>query len=369
MPIHIPQNDPQRSLRAIKQKLGSAFEEVIESGQYILGSQTAAFERAWSSYLGVASCVGVANGTDALYLALRAVEIGPGDEVITVSHTAIATISAIVRTGATPVLVDIDPQTYTLDPAHLADAWSGRTRAIVPVHLYGGMADMDHITTFAEQRGLVVIEDCAQAHGSSWGQARAGSLGKLAAFSFYPTKNLGAMGDAGAVVTNQPDLLDRLRALRQYGWDSNRVSQSAGDNSRLDELQAAILRARLPQLDLENDRRRQLAARYDAALTHLPLRIPTALPSVTHTYHQYVIQVNERDSLRQFLAEQGIGTQIHYGKAAHQQPGYARLVRCVGHLPVTEQAVSKILSLPMFPALLDLEQDAVIQAISAFFGT
>lgn len=368
MPIHIPQNDPQRSLRAIKQKLGSTFEELIESGQYILGSQTMAFEHAWSSYLGVEGCVGVANGTDALYLALRAVEIGPGDEVITVSHTAIATISAIVRTGATPVLVDIDPQTYTLDPAHLAGAWSERTRAIVPVHLYGGMADMDSITAFAEERGLVVIEDCAQSHGSTWGQARAGSLGLLAAFSFYPTKNLGAVGDAGAVVTNQPDLLDRLRSLRQYGWDGNRVSQMAGDNSRLDELQAAILRARLPQLDLENDRRRQLAARYDEDLANLPLRIPTALPPVTHTYHQYVIYVDERDVLMRSLAERGIGTQVHYRQAAHQQPGYTNLVRCVGHLPVTEQVVSRILSLPMFPALLDLEQDAVIQTITTYFG-
>ena len=365
----IPLVDLKAAYRRLQAEIDAAVARVLAGGWYILGPEVSAFESEFAAYLGVEHAVGVASGTDAVLLALRALGVGPGDEVITVAHTAVATVAAIELAGATPRFVDIDPASYTLDPAHLAAAITPRTRAIVPVHLYGAPADMDAVLAVARARGLLVVEDCAQAHGARYCSRMVGTLGDAAAFSFYPTKNLGALGDGGAVATNRPEVAERLRLLRQYGWRERYVSDVAGTNSRLDELQAAILRVRLRHLDAENEARRRLATRYDAALAELPIGLPTARPNDGPVYHLYVIRTTARDALAEHLRARGIGTGVHYPVAVHRQPAYAHLGYGPGSLPATEAAAAGALSLPMYPDLTEEAVDVVAAAIGEYFGS
>ncbi len=345
----------------IKSELDAAVQRVLDTSFFVLGQELTAFEAAWADYLGVARAIGVGSGTEAIHLALRALNIGPGDEVLTVAHTAVATTVAISSTGATPVFVDIDPHTYTMDPTDLARRIGPRSKAIVPVHLYGHPADMDRILPLARRHGLVVVEDAAQAHGAAYRGRRCGTLGAAGAFSFYPTKNLGAYGDGGAVVTNDVALAERLVLLRNYGWSERYYSAIKGYNSRLDELQAAVLGAKLPYLDAWNARRRRLAALYTSALASETLdaagastiQVPTAAAWAAHTYHLYVVRVPERDRVQDTMHERGIATQVHYPVPVHLQEAYRDLGYTPGSLPHTEQAAAEILSLPLYPELPD----------------
>lgn len=363
--LHIPFLDLTAAYRRLQAEIDAALGRVAAGGRYILGDEVAAFESEFAAYLGVDHAVGVASGTDAVMLALRACDVGPGDEVITVSHTAVATVAAIELCGATPCLVDIDAATFTMAPAALEAAITPRTKAVVVVHLYGNPADMDAILPIARAHGLAVIEDCAQAHGARYCGRMVGALGDVAAFSFYPTKNLAALGDGGAVATNRPEIADRLRQLRQYGWRERYISEIPGVNSRLDELQAAVLRVRLCRLDEENDARRRLAAAYRQALAGLSVTTPYARPDDKHVYHLYVIQTERRDALQAHLTRQGIGTAIHYLVPVHRQPAYTRLGYGPGSLPATEAAAREILSLPLYP---DLPPDAVATVAGAIAG-
>ena len=376
MPPHslLSSMDPKANYLAHKDEIDKAVHRVLDSGRYILGQEVAAFEQEFARYLGVHHAVGVGSGTDALHVALRACGIGPGDAVITVSHTAVATVAAIHLCGATPVLVDINPETYTLDPSCLEQATerlckgkrSGirlRLKAIMPVHLYGHPADMDGILSIARRYGLYVIEDCAQSHGATYRGRKTGSWGDIAAFSFYPTKNLGGIGDGGMVVTNDSKLAKRAKLLREYGWEKRYVSECPGLNSRLDELQAAVLRVKLHYLEQENECRRRLAAMYDSALKVTRLRLPTCRPEVRHVYHQYVVRCEQRDALGKFLHETGIGTLVHYPVPAHLQPAYRDIVVPSGDLHNGQQAAAQVLSLPMYAELSPVQIHSVTEAI------
>ena len=372
--MKIPQTDPGAGYLARKAEIDAAVARVLGSGWYILGEEVAAFEAEFAGYMGVTHAVGVASGTDAVMLALKACGVGAGDEVITVSHTAVATVVGIELTGATPVFVDVAPDTYLMDVGQLEGALTERTKAVMPVHLYGLPCDMGGVLAFAGKYGLRVVEDCAQAHGATIldGQecpsylvrGKVGAFGDVGAFSFYPTKNLGAFGDGGCVVTGDGEIAERVRWLRQYGWKERYVSDVSGVNSRLDELQAAILRVRLPHLTDDNAARRRIATIYDEALAELRPVVPEGRG---HVYHQYVIRVPGRDAVRASLAEAGIGTAIHYPVPVHQQPAYRHLAPS-GGLPVTEALCADILSLPMYPQLTDTDahtvSDSVLKALS-----
>jgi dTDP-4-amino-4,6-dideoxygalactose transaminase len=367
----IPQANPGAAYQAQKSAIDAAIARVLESGRYILGEPVARFEQEFAAYLGLMHCVGVASGTDAIELALRALEIGAGKAVIAPSHTAVATAAAIERAGARPVLIDVDPTTYTLTPEAIEAVVKNQREidgchvaAVIPVHLYGHPADMPAILDVARRHGLKVIEDCAQSHGARIGSDRTGAFGDVAAFSFYPTKNLGAIGDGGLVATNDAQLHKRLLALREYGWQQRYVSAFPGLNSRLDPLQAAILSVKLTQLDADNSRRRAIAARYSAGLAPLGLGLPTAADGVEHVFHQYVIRTPERDQLCDFLASRSILTGIHYPVPVHLQPGYSDRRLSFGELPQTERLCKEILSLPMFPQLTDADVARVIGVIA-----
>ncbi len=370
--LTIPQTDPKAGYLAHRAEIDRAVAEVLESGWYILGQQVTAFEAEFAAFLATAQVVSVANGTDALHLALRACGVGPGDAVITVSHTAVATVAAIELAGAVPILVDIDPVTFTMDPRHLAVTLEtyatgeyGRLKAIVPVHLYGHPADMPAIVELARSYDLYVIEDCAQAHGAAIEGRKVGTWGHLAAFSFYPTKNLGALGDGGAVATNEAGLAEQVRLLREYGWRERYISSEQGLNSRLDELQAAILRVKLRYLDEDNRRRRELAGSYDRLLAPSQLALPQIQKGVEHVYHQYVVRSRQRDELRAFLKNNGVGALIHYPVPVHLQPAYKdRVPLGPGGLGQTEQTCREILSLPMYPQL----ELAQIEQVSRLIG-
>ena len=312
----IPQTDPRANYLAHKAQIDMAIQRVLNSGKYILGEEVEIFEQEFAAYVGISHAIGVASGTDALELALRACGIGAGDLVYTVSHTAVATVAAIELAGAVPVLVDIDPITYTIDlnclEKALAHPPNGKLKAIIPVHLYGQPANMVDILEMAHRYGLYVIEDCAQSHGAILSGHMTGTWGDIAAFSFYPTKNLGALGDGGMVVTDNSELAQRTSALRQYGWKKRYISEIPGFNSRLDELQAAILRVKLKYLHAENTRRIVLAPRYTAALTDSGLILPICRKDARHVYHQYVVRSPQRDAVQDYLLAHGIGTLIHY---------------------------------------------------------
>ncbi len=362
----IPAVDLPQQYQTLQPELDAATQRVLAGGWYILGPETQAFEAEFAAYIGVPYGVGVASGTDAVALALQAVGVTPGDEVITVSHTAVATAVAVEQAGAKPVWVDIDPVTFTLNPARLEAAISPRTRAVVPVHLYGHPADMSAIIAIARQHNLKVVEDCAQAHGARYQGQRVGSLGDAAAFSFYPTKNLGAAGDGGLVVTPHAEVAERVRLLRQYGWAERYVSRIKGVNSRLDELQAAILRVKLRYLDQWNEKRRQLAAGYAALLAGTPLVLPQTSGEVEHVYHLYVVRAQARDGLLTHLRQYGIGAQVHYPVPVHLQPAYADLDFGSGSLPETERAAQTVLSLPLFPEMTLSKVEEVAEIIKKF---
>jgi dTDP-4-amino-4,6-dideoxygalactose transaminase len=357
---------PHAQYLARRVEIDAAIRSVLDSGWYILGEEVKRFEAEFASFVGVSFGVGVANGTEALVLALKACGIGPGDEVITVSHTAVATVAAIEQTGATPVLVDIEPNFYTLDPGKTEVALSPRTRAIVPVHLYGQPADLDAILSLAREHDLRVIEDCAQAHGAFYKGKRVGSLGDLGCFSFFPTKNLGALGDGGMVVTSDDRLERRVRSLREYGWEERFVSHVPGINSRLDEIQAAILRVKLPHLDADNDARKRIAALYESGLKGTALRLPSTRPETTHVYHQFVVRSPRRDQLLAHLRNEGIGAVIHYPMAVHQQPAYRGNRVRTTELTRTEEIVEEILSLPIYPELDEPTTRRVVEAVKSF---
>jgi dTDP-3-amino-3,4,6-trideoxy-alpha-D-glucose transaminase len=333
-------------------EIDAAALRVLHSGWYVLGAEVNAFEAEFAAYHGVDHAVGVATGTDAIELALRAAGLGRGDEVITVAHTAVPTICAIERAGAIPVLVDVDEETYTMDPAAARAAITPRSQAILPVHLYGQPADMVTLSAIAREKGLLLIEDCAQAHGARLNGQLVGTFSDLAAFSFYPTKNLGAVGDGGAVITNDVGYAEKLRRLRNYGQVSRYQYETRGVNSRLDELQAAVLRVKLPHLDDQNATRRRLAQRYGATLGHQPAIItPRGRPGTEPVYHLYVIRAAERDVLMRRLGEQGVPTLIHYPVPVHLQAAYSDLGYRPGDLKVTERICGEILSLPMHAGL------------------
>ena len=366
MPSHdsIPPADTGANYRAHKEAIDAAVARVLSSGWYILGKEVTAFEEEFAQFLGVGHAIGVGSGTEALHLALRTSGVGVGDEVITVSHTAVATVAAIELAGATPVFVDINPVTYTMDSTQLATAVKDRPRvkAVIPVHLYGHPAAMLEIGEIASAHGLVLIEDCAQSHGAKVNGKTTGTWGDFGAFSFYPTKNLGAIGDGGALVTNNATLADHARALREYGWRERYVSETAGMNTRLDEMQAAILRAKLPALDLENARRGELASHYDRALSGTTLSLPQRPSGGNHVFHQYVVRTGYRDGLRGYLKENGVNTLIHYPVPIHLQPAYRGRIG-TGDLSVTESAAREVLSLPIFPELSQAQAERVAEVI------
>jgi dTDP-4-amino-4,6-dideoxygalactose transaminase len=345
----IPFNDLKPVQCMLAEELEAAAKRVLRSGWYILGPELEAFEQAFAAYHGVAHAVGVGNGTDAIELALRALRIGDGDQVITVAHTAVATVCAVERAGATPVLVDIDEKTCTMDPAAAAAAVTPRTKAILPVHLYGHPADMTALADLAARHGLALVEDCAQSHGARVEDRIVGTIGHLGAFSFYPTKNLGAYGDAGAVITNDPMLAERVRRLRNYGQETRYHHAERGQNSRLDEMQAALLRVKLAHLDGHNALRRQLAGEYSRQLTGVIT--PVCRAGAESVFHLYVVRHPRRDLLMNALKDRGIGTLIHYPVPVHLQEGYRDLGLPSGSLPVTERIADQILSLPLYVGL------------------
>jgi len=338
-----------------------AIARVMDSGWYVLGDEVAAFEREFAAYCGVKHGVGVGNGLDALHLILRAYGIGPGDEVIVPANTFIATWLAVSQTGATPVPVDPDPHTHNIDPTLIEAAITARTKAIIAVHLYGQPADMTPICALARQHGLKVIEDAAQAHGARYQGQRTGALGDAAAFSFYPGKNLGALGDGGAITTNDDELADRLMRLRNYGARVKYMHDDMGVNSRLDELQAAVLRVKLPHLDADNARRREVAAAYLEALQGSALGLPGVIGQAEPVWHLMVVTSPQRDRLQAALAARGIGTQIHYPRACHQQLAYAQ--HTWPALPHASHLPSLLLSLPMAPYLSAQDVQTVCQAL------
>lgn len=367
MTSRVPFFDLKAQYHAIRDELDIAIARVLERGTFILGEEVTGFEQEFAAYCGVSHAVGVGSGTDALQLALRACGIGPGDEVITASFTSVATVAAIELTGARPVLVDIDPRHYTLDPEKLAAAVTPNTRAVIPVHLYGSPAELEPILAVAQQHNLRVVEDCAQAHGAVFQGKKVGGWGQISAFSFYPTKNLGAYGDGGAVVTNDPELAEQVRLLRQYGWKDRQVSKVKGLNSRLDELQAAILRIKLKHLDEWNRRRRELGLRYQDLLRDTSLTLPVHLKDSLPVDHLYVVRSPERDNLRIFLSERGIQTLVHYPVPVHLQPAYADLGYERGSLPCSEAAAHEVLSLPLYPEMSDDMVDEVGRRVLEFF--
>ena len=362
----IPVFELKGQYNAIKDEVNEAVARVLESGWFILGQEVEAFEEEFSAYCGLSHGIGVGSGTEALHLALMACGVGPGDEVITVPHTAVATVAAIELTGARPVFVDIDPHSYIIAPDQLESRLTAQTRAVVPVHLYGQAADLDPILEIAQRRGLTVVEDCAQAHGAEYKGRRVGSFGRVACFSFYPTKNLGAYGDGGMIVTDDGALAQKVRLLRQYGWEKRYVSSLRGLNSRLDEIQAAILRVKLRHLDKWNEARRARARLYGELLAGSGVVTPIEMDYGRHVYHLYVIRCPHRDALKDYLAEHGVGTAIHYPVPIHLQDAYRVLGYWRGDFSVTEACADEILSLPMYPELREDEVREVSDLVRGY---
>lgn len=362
----IPFLDLAALTREIEDELTAALSRVLRSGWFVLGPEVEAFEHEFASYVAARSCVGVANGLDALVLALRAMDVGAGDEVIVPSNTYIATWLAASHVGATVVPVEPDPRTFDLDPARIEEAITRRTRVILPVHLYGLPANMAPIIEIAHRRGLRVLEDCAQAHGAMYRGQSVGALGDTAAWSFYPGKNLGALGDAGAVTTNDPTLADRIRLLRNYGSRRKYANEVIGFNSRLDEIHAATLRVKLPHLAAWNSRRSWTAKEYLEGIDPTRFTLPFVPPDAVPVWHQFVVRHPERDRLMAYLANAGVGTLIHYPVPPHLQPAYAHLELGPGTFPISEAIHREVLSLPVGPELSADSSAQVIAAINSF---
>lgn len=369
----IPPFDLSEQYKLIGEAINTAAIEVLASGKYIGGAWVEQFEAEFAHYIGTAHCIACNSGTDALYLALKAVGVGPGDEVITTPFTFVATAEVISAVGATPVFVDIDPATFNLDLAAVQAAISDRTRAVIPVHLFGLPVDMQRLMALAQQHHLYVIEDCAQATGAEWAGQKVGSIGQIGCFSYYPTKNLGACGDGGAITTNDAALRDRLRRLRDHGRKGAYYYEELGVNSRLDAVQAAILQVKLPHLDRWNQQRREVAARYQALLHPVPgLVLPQELADGQSVWNQYTIRVIEqtpdaagalRDNLRTRLQERGVISMVYYPLSLHLQPAYQALGYQPGQLPEAERASREVLSLPMFPELTPEQQEQVVYSL------
>jgi dTDP-4-amino-4,6-dideoxygalactose transaminase len=363
--MRVPLSSPLDNYLAHQHEIDEAVKEILRSGDYILGSEVRQFETEFASYIGVKDAIAVASGTEALALALRSLDIGPGDEVITVSHSPVAVVSAIEQIGAVPVLVDIERDYYTIDFQRVYEMTTDKTAAVISVHLYGHAADIATAIRYEDETGVPVLEDCSQAHGAVWSRKKLGSWGSLSAFSCYPTKNLGAFGDAGLVCTQDEDLGERLRRLRQYGWVEKQRSLESGINSRMDELQAAVLRVQLRTLDRRNARRREIAARYRLGLEKLPITFKAMRPQGDHVFHLFVCECASRLDLQQFLRERGVQTGIHYPYPIHKQPAFEGRLR-QSRLDNTDEVAPRILSLPMFPELSDSQIDFVIETIKEF---
>jgi dTDP-4-amino-4,6-dideoxygalactose transaminase len=361
----IPLVDLKAQYASIKPEIDEAIHRVLDNCSYILGPEVAAFEQEFASYCSNAHGIGMSSGTAALHMALLAADVGPGDEVITTPFTFVATVSAIEYAGAKPVLVDIDPETFCIDVAALEAAVTPRTKALIPVHLFGQPADMDPILALARRKGLRVIEDAAQAHGAEYHGRRAGSLGDMACFSFYPAKNLGAVGEGGMVVTGDEALARKLRLLRDWGAERKYHHVIRGYNFRLEGIQGAVLRVKLRHLERWTEARRAIAARYDAALGAAGIATPVVRKGCRHVYHTYTIRLPQRDACQQALTERGIGTGIHYPVPVHLMPAYQDLGYRAGQFPQAERAAAEVLALPVFPELTEVQQQAVIDAVIA----
>ena len=351
--ISIPQCNPKASYLKYKRDIDSAITRVLDNGNYILGPEVEAFEAEFASFTGAQYAAGVANGTDAIELALLAAGVGPGDYVATVSHTAVATLSAIRRMGASPLFVDIDPDFFTMSLDSLAEVMALKNiKAIIVVHIYGQMAEIHQILSLAQKENIIVIEDCAQAHGAKIGSQMAGSIGDIGCFSFYPTKNLGALGDGGALVTSNASYAKKIKSLRQYGWEERYISSIQGINSRLDEMQAAILRVKLPHLEHDNQNRNNIANIYSKNLVnHDLIKVPVIRENSFHVYHQYVVLSSKRNLIMEEMKKENITFGLHYPKPVHHQSAFALEEYKIVGLPVTDRLASEILSFPMFPEL------------------
>ncbi len=364
--MQVPVIDLQQQFLSLRDELVAAVTAVLDSGRYALGPAVERFEREFAAAAGAEDCIAVESGTAALILALLAHGIGPGDEVITVSQTFIATAEAISWAGAKPVFADIDPRTHTMDPAALPGLLSSRTRAVIPVHLYGQPAEMDAIAQFAREHGLAVIQDAAQAHGALYRGKPLGALGSTVCYSFYPTKNLGSCGEGGAIATSDPEIAAACRALRDHGQAVKNRHDRIGLNARMQGVQGAVLSVKLPHLERWTEQRRQVAAWYDELLADSGVETPYRAPTGRHVFHLYVVRSPRRDALRAHLAERGVGTAIHYPVPIHRQPCYEELGMGEGSLPETERACREVLSLPMYPELTREAVEYVAEAVRSF---
>jgi dTDP-4-amino-4,6-dideoxygalactose transaminase len=364
----IPFLDLKAQYHSIKAEVDAAISGVLESSQFALGREVAAFEQEFAAYCEAAYAVGVNTGTSALHLALLAAGIGPGDEVITVPHTFVATVAAIVYTGAQPALVDIDPVSFTMDPAQIESAVTSRTKAIIPVHLYGQPADLDPIMAIARKHGLLVIEDAAQAHGARYRSKRVGTIGDMGCFSFYPSKNLGAYGEGGAVVTNNSEFNRTTRMLRDWGAEKKHDHVLKGYNYRMEGIQGAVLRVKLRRLDTWNEARRRHAAAYARLLAGTTVTVPEAKPYAEHVYHVYAVRSPQRNGLQRHLAAREVQTNIHYPRPVHLLQAYADMGYAQGAFPHAERAAGEVLSLPMYPELTETQVGAVAEAVRSFNG-
>ena len=360
-------SNPSAQFKSYKAEIEEAVLKVMRGNYYVLGKEVSLLEKEFAYYIGTTSSIGVANGTDALELSLRALDIGFGDEVITVSHTAVATVAAIEATGANALLVDVESEYYTLQPNQLEEAFSDKTKAVIAVHLYGQPVNLDVIQNFCKANKVFLIEDVSQAHGARYKGRRLGSIGDIGCFSCYPTKNLGAIGDAGLITTNNINLAKKVRMLREYGWN-NRISEYPARNSRLDEIQAAVLRIKLKYLDSDNEKRRQLAHHYMSNFENYQIILPMVRARVEPVFHLFVIQVERRQELLNYLLSNGIQAGIHYPMPVHMQPAYKGRVSIASNMSVTEDLTDKIISLPMYPELSLLDAEKITNNVKRFLN-
>lgn len=364
----IPFGDPYASYKAHKSQIDQAIKRVVDSGWYVLGTEVEAFEKEFASFHGNdLHGVGVANGTDAISLCLRGLGLGTGDEIITPSHTAVATVAGIEQAGCTPVFADINPHTRCIDPKSIEQRVSTNTRAIMPVHIYGQPAEMHRILEIAKVHTLAVVEDCSQAHGAEINGRKVGTFAEISAFSCYPTKNLGGTGDGGVILCRSKEFAEKIKSLRQYGWNEARESIIPGFNSRLDELQAAILRVKLQHLADDNAKRREIALRYNEGFKGFPLTLPSISEKERHAMHLYVIECDRRNELMKYLRSHQIGASLHYPLPVHQHAAYANRIRGWDNLPVTDQLYQRNLTLPIYPELSNDEVEHIISMIQIWF--
>jgi dTDP-4-amino-4,6-dideoxygalactose transaminase len=366
--LNIPSIDLSAAYEPIRSEVERAVVEALANGQAILGPNVAALEREMADYLGVEHAVGVGSGTDALLLSLRALGVGPGDEVIVPAFTFFATAEVVMMLGATPVLVDVEPASYNMDVDAFDRAVTPRTKAVIPVHLFGRPADMTRVLAIAEAHGIAVVEDNAQAAGATHGERKTAGLGEVGCFSFYPTKNLAGFGDGGMIVTNDSGIADQARVLRTHGWHEKYLPEVVGYNSRLDELQAAIIRVKLPHLEEWNRDRRRIAHQYNELLAGLAIELPEESENALHVYHVYNVAVSERGAFRQKLSELGVGTAIYYPYPLHVVPAMQGLGYTVGNFPVSERAAERCVALPMFPGMTDDQVAYVADSVAGALG-